>query len=378
MKDAYDWGYLFIIINCGIGESTWSGPLSILLKWPLLIGTLLMFWKYATQYFARSPKDIWPYLITVALGIYNYYLLGSAWILYAILLTIFSRGRDPYHFVKMTFIAMTIIFIINMLVFIMRYNFSPKDLVIVATSTGKKYSMSFSSANEAARYWIYLVFLWYYLKRNIKPIYWIAIGFMSAVMLHYTNSDAIYFIFILFVMHLFRKISIFRQLICKYSRYTFLFFAAASFLLASIRHPLMFWLDSMFFTGRLSQITIALYTYGVSWFGNPIDTFALHSFEGETKTLYLDSGYGFLMIKTGIVYMALVSLIFIFSKTNRSYKLSCAIFLYALMTLAENNILHPTAIFPIVLAFSQSSFPVNPLKKSKLYPLKENQRVFNK
>lgn len=63
IKDAYDWGYLFLIINCGIGESTWFGDLSILLKWPLLIGTFLMFGYYAIGYFNRNPKDIRVYLV---------------------------------------------------------------------------------------------------------------------------------------------------------------------------------------------------------------------------------------------------------------------------------------------------------------------------
>lgn len=356
IKDAYDWGYLFLIINCGIGESTWFGDLSILLKWPLLIGTFLMFGYYAIGYFNRNPKDIRVYLVIILLGIYNYYLVGSAWILYAILLVLFNRHRDPYHFVKITYISMAVIFAINMVVFFFQYNFSPKDLVIVKTLNGVKYSMSFSSANEAARYWIYLVFLWYYLHPKVKIFNWIIIFIGSITMLHFTESDAIYFILILFLMHILRNISSINKLICEYSRFSFLALGLLSYVLAVLQHPLMYWLDSNFFTGRLSQIVTGLYIYGISWFGNPIDTFALHTYNGDTRPLYLDNGYGFMMIKTGVIYMFLICLVFVFSQTKHKYILSMMILLYALMTLAENNILHPTAIFPIVLAYSNSSF----------------------
>lgn len=363
LSDAYDWGYLFILINCCIGENTWSGTLYTFLKWPLLLTTLVMFYKYAINYFKRRPQDIKFYLPILAIGVYNYFLIGSAWILYAILIILFSRGRSIIKFMKMTYKIMLLIFIVNIIVFAFRYIFFPDDLVTVYTEIGKKYSMSFLSANEAARNWIYLVFLWHFLHQKTTIFHWIIIAIISMIMYHFTQSDAIFFILILFLLHSFRTVLIIRKYICFYSRYAFTIFALGSFILAYLRHPLILILDKMFFTGRLSQIVVALNIYGLSWFGNPIDTFSLHTYEEETRPLFLDSGYGFMMIKTGMIFLFLIASVFIFSRTYRSYKLSICTLLYAMMTLAENNMLHPTAIFPIVLAFS-SGFSLTNFYKS--------------
>lgn len=67
----------------------------------------------------------------------------------------------------------------------------------------------------------------------------------------------------------------------------------------------------------------------------------------------VDNAYAYLSIYFGIWYLVLLSVAFVFNRNITNVRVQVCIVMYAFAALAENNILSPYMIFPVLIAFNK-------------------------
>lgn len=287
-----------------------------------------------------------------AAGIYTSYLTDSKWTLYCMILIAFSRKTNIKRTIKITYNCMSIFIIISVTIFLFQYIFLPSTLTLHEDYTSViKYSMTFIGANEAARYWIYWFSLYLYLNSG-KPISFFKKIVLIIITLFFyacTYSDALLLILIMAFLKLMEHKESFKKLVTKNSGYFFSILWIFSLIILKFEDSFLYNILNKFTTGRLRLGITGFKIYNVSILGQQALEFGFWITNTSIR-LVLDNAYYMIMIQYGIFYLILISFLFIKANKMLDYKSSCCLIMYSIFALAENNILSPTAIFPVLIA----------------------------
>lgn len=295
-------------------------------------------------------------ILIIAVG-YTSYVTKNNWILYSMILISLSHNINIDKLIKIEFNYMTLFIIITLIIFLFQLIFVPDIVNITYNGISKKYSMGFIGANEAARYWIYWTLLFEYINFENKVSYLknIVIFFITIFFYIFTGSDALFMIVFIFIFKSLRNIRCFRKFIEKFSGYSFGFFWLLSVLLLKIPGKVIFKFLDIIFTGRLNLGIRAINTYGITFIGQGGLEF-YHWVEESINTGYrlvVDNAYYMIMIQYGIIYLIIITYIFYKSIGKCDYKTNVCLIIYSIFALAENTILSPTAVFPVIIAMNK-------------------------
>lgn len=355
VSEEYLYYYFFFLMML----NNWCGDLQVLsliyekvkpliLLSSIMLITLLIFKeKY-------SFRELICISFLILMGMYTSYKSGSMWILYSMLLISLVKCADINKLTNIAYKSMSVFLIIALSLFGIQVMLFPNTVTVYNDGTVIKYSMTFIGANEAARYWIYwtLLFICLYYKKRISLLKKLLI-FLGTIFFYIcTRSDALLLVIIIIFMKYMGKSTHWVKFVRKYSGYTFPLLWSGSLLLLTLNGTWIFnWIDN-FFSGRLFLGIKSFNKYGVTLIGRT----TLEFFKWITNDtvpayrLVLDNAFYMVMVQYGIIYLFLLSFIFIKSSKKCSYPMSICIIVYSLFALAENTIFSPTAIFPVLIA----------------------------
>lgn len=348
---SYDLGISLIIINCWLGETSTFTEIYGVLKIFIQVAIIFAFGIEMRKYNYTYLKGLFHFLL-LGFGFYNYLHTNSAWGLYSILIILFSEKKNINHILNVILKLMFFLFCINACVFVFEYLIAPSLLNIIESTDSKRYCLNFLSPNEAARYWIYIVFLWYYVKKEHTFVQWTFVLCITILIYKLTDSDTCIFIIIPLLAEGVRRYKFFQEIGYLSSKFAFLLLAISTYYLIVNPSDLSSMLDEMFFTGRLSLARKALLLYGYTFWGQQVEFYIEIGQGDDWSFLVVDNAYAYMLISSGFIYVILISALMLFFRNRADYKGSICLLLYAAIALAENNILSPTAIFPLVIAYN--------------------------
>ena len=293
-------------------------------------------------------------------GLYTTYVTDSKWTLYSMVLIAFAKNVNIEKTIRIVYECMSVFVSIAVSIFLFQYFFAPAYLNTFEDITAgvTKYSMTFVGANEAARYWIFWFVLFIYANAGKT----IAVGKKCMILLLTilfwvcTHSDALILVpFISLLKCLENKKNI-RHMIVKYSGYSFALIWISSLVLLYFNDSIIYHALNEFSTGRLLRGLLSFQAYDITMFGQSSVEFGYWIDWNENYALrvVVDNAYYMTMLKYGTIYLLIIAYLFIKAGTRMDYKSACCIILYSAFAFAENNILSPTAIFPVIIAANLS------------------------
>ena len=98
IHNMYDLGYLSILFSCAVSENTFWRNYFLSSKFIFIGFTLICFIIYAIKFNYKSYKQIIGFGAVILLGLLNYKMVGSAWILYSILLILYFPKNKSIAF----------------------------------------------------------------------------------------------------------------------------------------------------------------------------------------------------------------------------------------------------------------------------------------
>lgn len=300
---------------------------------------------------AKSPLKRWTYQIPlVFFGVVNYMRTDSSWGLYSILFVLFAEYLPLRNIMHRIYKMMLIIWCIALLSFIAAYAVGG-SYVVVQSIDRVRYAMGFTSPNFAAQYWMSFVFLAYYLYGIFKRKYMICVILMSVLVYVLTDSDALAFLFIIPILDWMEKKDKFSTARKWMTRISFPALAAMTFILVRTKNALYYFLDT-YFTGRLSLANVAFQEYPMTWLGQKVELYRGVNDGTDWHFLVVDNAYAYISISFGLVYLLLISYVYFKNRNVSNVRVQACLIMYALAALAENNILSPYMIFPVIMAFN--------------------------
>lgn len=355
LKTTTEYLYYYVLILLLVNN--WWGDLQVFkgayqaIKPLVLGGTVVIAFMLAI----REKYTFLELLIAALLivtGAYTAYLTGSKWMLYSMILIAFAKNIDINRVIYIIYACMSTFLLISVSVFIFQYIFSLPSLMISEDMT--KYSMTFIGANEAARYWIFWFALFIYInaekKISVSKKLLVLIGTIFFYI--FTGSDALIMIFAISLLKCMENRKSFRKLIQVCAGYSFLIMWFLSLVILRFENSAFFNAVNWFVTGRLSLGIRGFETYGITMFGQSGLEFYywVNSGPHAPYRLVVDNAYYMTMIQYGTFYLILIAFLFFKAKKNLDYKSACCLLVYSVFSLAENTILSPTAIFPVIIA----------------------------
>lgn len=344
----YRVGLFLVFLHLWMSAQAGIAELYLPVKNAMLVLILIVFF-FQTQYLKLSIKTFLALGLGAIIALYNYTKVNDAWILYSYLLVIYSRNLNLKDVIRTYYVYLSFLFAINMLLFIPQY-ISGSALYIETTET-RRYLMNFQSPNEAAMTWVTIIFAYFY-TRNFNLLKIIAIVLISFFMYRLTSSDAIWFLAIIPIGFICSKRKKLLQLMNTTAPFAFVFFCIGTFFLIYQKPIWVDYLDKVFFTGRLNLSKLAIEQYGYTWFGQKVDLFTGIGSGNDYQFLVVDNAFAYIAIRTGLFFLVSLCFLFISNPVKDNYKAALSYFFYALFALAENNILNPLFIFPLIIAYN--------------------------
>ena len=352
----YIYYYLLVLllVNNWWGDLRVFGGLYQIFK-PFVLGLMLfmLFLLMLRERYSFIKLVIIFFLI--AFGVYTAYVTDSKWALYSMILIAFVKNRNIEKIVKTIYVCMSVFISISVSIFLFQYIFMPSSLRAYEDFTGvTKYSMTFTGANEAARYWIFWCALFMYVNAGKK----ITVCKKCMILLFTiffwicTRSDALILILFIALFKCMENKKGIRKFIEKYAGYCFAVIWIISLIILLFEDSFIYNVVNQFSTGRLLRGILGFQTYGITLLGQSDLKFGQWIDWGENYSvrLVVDNAYYMLMLQYGTVYLVIIAYLFIKSRTHIDYKSACCMIIYSVFALAENNILSPTAIFPVIIA----------------------------
>lgn len=357
-KNVYLIAVVIIIFHCWLGETPALKDVFSLIRIPILTIIVLLFGVEMIQLRYDASK-LFIHIAVITLALYSSLQISNMWMLYSALIILFSERHKEEEIIKTILITMGALFLFNIVSFTYYYFYSPQSLLIVADTNRIRYALEFASPNEAARFWVYLTFLWYFLRDKIGYYEWMIIFFITGIIYYLTDSEALFYILFLPLITLLYKSIYFKKIISNFSRYSFALLAVLTWYLITHMSALIYLIDAWLFTGRLRLSELALQQYGYTLLGQKIETFVHIGGARNYSFLVVDNAYAYFLISYGIVFLAIVSFLFIAARVERKdYRVGAMFLLYAAFGLAENNIIEPSAVFPVILAYKRNPFVI--------------------
>lgn len=356
-EPSYLYYYLLILLlaNNWLGDSrvlqkVYSLAKPIVLASVIFIIVVLLF-KKKYQYL-----ELLLIFTLISLGLYTSNLTDSKWPLYSMILIAFARDIDIETTIFIIYRCMCIFISISVGIFLIQYFFMPNTLDIFEDmSSGViKYSMTFIGANEAARYWIYWFTLFMYVndKKRINILQAFIILLMTVLFFLCTHSDALLLIPAITLLRCLGQKKCLKKHLLKCGGYSFGILWMFSLIILLFENSYLFNFMDRFFTGRLILGIHGMNEHGISFLGQANLEFGYWILLDGIKSIRIivDNAYYMIMIKYGTFYLILITFLFIKACKRLDIKSSCCLIMYSVFALAENTILSPTAIFPVIIA----------------------------
>ncbi|MCH5342446.1 MAG: hypothetical protein J1E64_00295 [Acetatifactor sp.] len=293
----------------------------------------------------------------IAIGAYTSFLTGSKWTLYSMILVAFAKNINIQVAIKIVYRCMSVFILIAVSIFLFQYVFVPSSLLAHKDGTVIKYGMTFIGANEAARYWIFwfVLFLYVNAEKRIPILKKLLIFTVTIFFYLCTLSDTLLLILAMSMLVYLGHRTGFRKFVEKYGGYSFVGLWILSLLILRFENSLIYNVINKFVTGRLTLGKLGFETYGISMFGQSnLEFFYWMKRENSAFFLVVDNAYYMMMIQYGTFYLILISFLFLKARKRIDFRSSCCLILYSVIALAENTILSPTAIFPVIIAANLS------------------------
>lgn len=345
----YKYLLLCIYVNCLLADNKLFNCFEFL-KIPLLLGAGLCVILLMID--NRKVKEFVYQVPLILFGLINYYKTGNSWGLYSILLVLMGENLPLNEALKSIFKLMLFVLCVNLFSFAWQY-VTGATLTSLQTTEHIRYAMGFPSPNFAAQFWSSLVFLYYFLysKEFTKGKYLIII-IATFIFYYFTDSDALVFILLIPIFSYLDMSFKFIQIRKLATRFSFLFLWIFTFLLIHTKGILYVFFDQLF-TGRLHLASLAFSEYNLTWLGQKVEMFRAITSGEDWSFLVVDNAFAYLSIYFGMFYLVLLSVVFIFNRNISNVRVQLCIIMYALAALAENNILSPYMIFPVLIAFNK-------------------------
>lgn len=345
----YKYLLLCIYVNCLLSDNKLFSSFEFL-KFPLLLGAGLCVILLMLD--NRKVEEFVYQVPLILFGLINYLKTGSSWGLYSILLVLMGEDLPLKDVLKDIFKLMLFVLCVNLVSFMWQYE-TGTVLTSLQNTEHIRYSLGFLSPNFAAQFWTSLVFLYYFLHDNDIPWKMYLILIIGTFMFSFfTDSDALVFILLIPIFDYLDKKTKLIQIRNFLTRYLFLFLWIFTFLLIHTKGILYVFFNQLF-TGRLHLASLAFSEYNLTWFGQKVEMFRAITSGEDWSFLVVDNAFAYLSIYFGMLYLVLLSVIFIFNRNISNVRVQLCIIMYALAALAENNILSPYMIFPALIAFNK-------------------------
>lgn len=345
----YKYLLLCIYVNCLLADNELFNYFEFL-KIPLLFGAGLC--TFFLMLHNRKMGKVVYQVPLILFGLINYYKTASSWGLYSILLVLMGENLPLNEALKSIFKLMLFVLCVNLFSFAWQYA-TGAILTSLQTTEHIRYAMGFPSPNFAAQFWSSLVFLYYFLysKEFTKGKYLIII-IATFIFYYFTDSDALVFILLIPIFSYLDMSFKFIQIRKLATRFSFLFLWIFTFLLIQTKGILYVFFNQLF-TGRLYLADLAFSEYDFTWLGQKVEMFRGITLGKDWSFLVVDNAYAYLSIYFGIWYLVLLSVAFVFNRNITNVRVQVCIVMYAFAALAENNILSPYMIFPVLIAFNK-------------------------
>lgn len=341
----YKYLLLCIYVNCLLSDNILFSCFEFL-KIPLLLGAGLCVILLMLD--NRKVEEIVYQVPLILFGLINYYKTGSSWGVYSILLVLMGEDLPLKDVLKDILKLMLFVLCVNLVSFVWQYATG-----IVQTTGHIRYSMGFPSPNFAAQFWTSLLFLYYFLHENKIPTRMYLILIIGTFIFYYfTDSDALVFILLIPIFSYLDKNSKLIEIRNLLTRYLFLFLWIFTFSLIHSKGILYVFFNQLF-TGRLHLASLAFSEYNLTWLGQKVEMFRAITSGEDWSFLVVDNAFAYLSIYFGMLYLVLLSVVFILNRNISNVRVQLCIVMYALAALAENNILSPYMIFPALIAFNK-------------------------
>lgn len=354
-KKTYGCLFVLMMVNNWWGDlKVFSGIYFLVRPAVLSVSAMIAFGIAIRKKYAVAELLLCIFLVMI--GGYTSYVTESKWILYLTVLIALVKETDTKSILVVAYRSMSVFLLISMSVFIIQVVGSPDMLGTISYNGITKYDMNFIGANEAARYWIYWVLLSRCMdtKRTISIFNAILVAFGTVFFYLCTRSEALLIVpGILFLKYIerYKKCERFVQ---RAGGYSFLSICICSVLILRLNGTGLFALADQFCSGRLSLGIAAFREYGTTFLGRtPLRFYHwINAGTDNALRLVVDNAYHMIMIQYGIIYLMIISFIFIKASKKCSYRENICFIVYSIFALAENVIFSPTAIFPVLIAAS--------------------------
>ncbi len=354
-KKAYGCLFVLMMVNNWWGDLKVFSDIYFIVK-PAVLGVSMMIIS-GMAIRERYTVSEWIFCsFLVLIGGYTSYVTESKWILYLAILIALGKETDTRSILMIAYKTISVFLLISVSVFIIQVVGSPDRLGTINYNGITKYDMNFIGANEAARYWIYWVLSSQCIdtKRAVSIFNVILMAFGTVFFYLCTRSEALLIVpGILFLKYM-ERYKKWECLVKRLGGYSFLSIGICSVLILGLKGTGLFALADRFCSGRLSLGIAAFCEYGVTFLGRPPLRFYHWINRGTDNAfrLVVDNAYYMIMIQYGMIYLMIISFIFIKASKKCSYRENICFIVYAIFALAENVIFSPTAIFPVLIAAS--------------------------
>ena len=304
-----------------------------------------------------TTKQLLIFGIVIAFGVYTSTRIDSNVILYIALAAFLLKDKDCNKVVSIIFKITALFFAVNFIMFLIVYLVSPGSLeTMPLDSGGVRYLLYYDHPNNAAREYIFIVYMFlyiYYDKMNIR--HWIAASLGGVIVYYFTRSDAIWTIFIIFFIWIFRKFRFTERAMRFLVKYGVPLFTGLSFaMIWTAKIPMLqslFLFLNVLASNRFTSNIRAFDMYGITWLGQPSEFGAEFEYMGRTYGwIYADNMYLYMIIHLGLIYLLILALVLLISSKYLGLRQMFPIVALLIFGTFENRVLSINVYFTVLIA----------------------------
>lgn len=328
-------------------------PLFAYVKYPILLSiifiSMFLFFKQKVK-----PYALILLFIFILLGINSSRIHSSNAVLYIVLLSYLSKGKNIKECGKIIFYVIGMEFLLHFIVFLIFFFAHFGNLEVIYQSGVARYCMFYDHPNNAAKNYVFLSTIIVFLFREkIKGVHWVLLFGLMVTMYYFTRSEAILLMFVLFSLSIFNENIILKRVIDFLTKYGMAIIAVISLCFAySIKIPLISKFILLFDTmgsRRFSDFYRAIQFYGTTFLGQNV-TFGKYEVLGGYNSVYADNLTVYCLTCFGIVYIFVLIILFYISADRLETNEKIYVLMFIVFGLIENRVFGIETFFAIVLA----------------------------
>lgn len=285
-------------------------------------------------------------LFFIIISVYTASVTGSSWLVFFFVVSFFMKGKDIDKFIKSFIVPTATVFFINYAIFVFSYIKNSEFLEFIVQNGDKRYFLFYNSPNAPSRILIFLVLGYFYLKRNNISLIDKFITFIVFVITYFfTRSDALFLILlIVFFFGIKKRIA---HILVFLPKCIYLVELIISFVYPFFSQNILFSMLNKFLVGRLSTSLQTFKIYGLTWFGQSAEL-GFQEAGGIMYKLLCDNGFYHIIIKYGVVYLGLITIIMMVKKVVNVEESICYT-IFVLYMFLENQVFDFPVVFPLLI-----------------------------